>query len=390
MNSHAEATERVRPPVTLPRFGERLHDERSAALVGMALGAMFSICLATGVLSHLIQHPPGWFTWPARPAGFYRVSQGVHVTTGIALIPVVLAKLWIVYPKLFRWPPIDDVADAVERLTLLPLVGGMIFLLFSGTANVALWYPWEFSFPVAHYWATWITVGAMVAHVSAKATIIGRTVRRRQATPEATPTTTTTADRRSFLGAVAAASGTLAVATVGQTFRPLAAISVLGPRDPRVNVQGVPVNKAVGESSGLAEAVASPSYRLVVRGRVDQELSFSREDLLAMPQHTARLPIACVEGWSAEADWTGVRVRDLLAMAGARAGAEVGVESLQQRGSFRASVLNSKHAADRDTLLALKINGEDLHPDHGFPVRLIGPNRPGVQQTKWVAELVVR
>jgi DMSO/TMAO reductase YedYZ molybdopterin-dependent catalytic subunit len=157
-----------------------------------------------------------------------------------------------------------------------------------------------------------------------------------------------------------------------------------------VNVQGVPVNKAVSESAGLAEAVASPAYRLVVRGQVDRELSLTRADLLAMPQHTARLPIACVEGWSADADWTGVRVRDLLAMAGARSGADVDVESLQQRGSFRASVLNPKHAADKDTLLALKINGEDLHPDHGFPVRLIGPNRPGVQQTKWVAELVVR
>ena len=53
-------------------------------------------------------------------------------------IPVVLAKLWIVYPKLFRWPPIDDVADAVERITLLPLVGGMIFLLFSGTATSSM------------------------------------------------------------------------------------------------------------------------------------------------------------------------------------------------------------------------------------------------------------
>ena len=74
-------------PALLPRFGERLHDDRTAALLGIVLGVMFSICLATGVLSHLIQHPPDWFTWPSRPAGFYRVSQGLHVTTGIALIP---------------------------------------------------------------------------------------------------------------------------------------------------------------------------------------------------------------------------------------------------------------------------------------------------------------
>ncbi len=387
MSAAADTGETRPAPAVIPRFGERLHDERTAALLGIALGVMFTVCLATGLLSHLIQHPPAWFTWPSRPAGFYRVSQGVHVTTGIALIPVVLAKLWVVYPHLFAWPPVKDLAHAVERLTLLPLVGGMIFLLFSGTANVALWYPWEFSFPVAHYWATWITLGAIVAHVTAKASIVRRSVGRPRGNSREPAATN---DRRSFLGAVAAASGTLVLATVGQTFRPLQAISVLGPRDPRVNVQGVPVNKAVSESTGLAEAVASPDYRLVVRGAVERELSLTREELRALPQHTARLPIACVEGWSAEADWTGVRVRDLLAMAGADTGVEVGVESLQQRGSFRASTLNPKHAADRDTLLALQINGEDLHPDHGFPVRLIGPNRPGVQQTKWVSELVVR
>jgi len=41
-------------------------------------------------------------------------------------------------------------------------------------------------------------------------------------------------------------------------------------------------------------------------------------------------------------------------------------------------------------LLALRIGDEPLHIDHGFPVRLISPNNPGVMQTKWVARLVVR
>ena len=48
-----------------------------------------------------------------------------------------------------------------------------------------------------------------------------------------------------------------------------------------------------------------------------------------------------------------------------------------------------REGADADTLLALRLNGEPLHLDHGFPVRLIGPNRPGVMQTKWVGRLVV-
>ena len=91
----------ARVPVDFP---SRLHDERTAALLGLALGVGFAVCFATGVLSHLIQHPPGWFSWPPRPAGLYRITQGLHVVTGFALIPVTLAKLWVTYPRLFQRP----------------------------------------------------------------------------------------------------------------------------------------------------------------------------------------------------------------------------------------------------------------------------------------------
>ena len=97
---------------------------KTAAVLGIALGISFTVCFCTGLLSHLIQHPPGWFLWPSRPAGFYRITQGLHVATGIAAIPLLLAKLWTVFPRLFLWPPVENVAHALERLSLLPLVGG--------------------------------------------------------------------------------------------------------------------------------------------------------------------------------------------------------------------------------------------------------------------------
>ena len=52
--------------------------------------------------------------------------------------------------------------------------------------------------------------------------------------------------------------------------------------------------------------------------------------------------------------------------------------------------MNHLQLADPDTLLALEVAGEPLSLDHGFPLRLIGPNRPGVLQTKWVTQVVVR
>ena len=102
------------------------------------------------------------------PAGLYRVTQGLHVVTGFAAIPLLLAKLWVVHPRLVEWPPARSVLHAVERLALVPLVGGAAFLLVTGMGNVARWYPWAFFFPRAHFWAAWLTVGGLVVHVGAK------------------------------------------------------------------------------------------------------------------------------------------------------------------------------------------------------------------------------
>ena len=102
------------------------------------------------------------------------------------------------------------------------------------------------------------------------------------------------------------------------------------------------------------------------------------------------LPIACVEGWSDSARWGGVRFADLVRMAGGDDGCEVVVTSLEERGAYRTTTMPPAYARHPDTLLALRIDGEDLHLEHGFPARVIAPNRPGVLQTKWVARLEVR
>jgi hypothetical protein len=367
------------------RFRSPLHETRSAAVLGVALAVTFGTCFVTGLLSHLIQHPPTWFTWPSRPAGVYRVTQGTHVVTGFVSIPLLLAKLWTVFPQFWTWPPVRNVAHAVERLTLIPLVGGSVFLLYSGVANVARFYPYPFFFPTAHYWMAWVTVGAMVSHVGAKAAST-RDALRRSPPPELA--TAPSADRRAFLLGVAATSGLIGLTTIGGTVAPLSPLSVLAQRKPGVGPQGLPVNKTAA-GAGVVTTARDPEYRLVVDGAVRTPLTLTLEELRALASIDAVLPIACVEGWSRSARWTGVPVRDLLARAGADHGASVRVESLQRRGRYDSSTLNHVHAHDPQTLLAYAIAGEALHIDHGFPVRLIGPNRPGVMQTKWVSRLVV-
>ena len=68
------------------------------------MGVAIAVCFVTGLISHFIQHPQPWFYWPTRPVWLYRVTQGLHVISGIAAIPLLVVKLWSVWPKLFERP----------------------------------------------------------------------------------------------------------------------------------------------------------------------------------------------------------------------------------------------------------------------------------------------
>lgn len=368
------------------RFRSPVRDERSAAVLGLALGVSFTVCFATGIVSHLVQDPGSWFHWPARPAGLYRLTQGLHVVTGLMSIPLLLVKLWVVFPKLFEWPPVRSVAHALERLALLPLVGGSLLLLFTGLANINIYRPWAFSFRAGHLAAAWVTIGALVVHIGAKAATTRGAVRRGWH-PDPPPEVTGGLSRRGLLGAAFGSAALVGLLSAGQTVRPLARLALLAPRRPDIGPQGFPVNRTA--ASVDLEQVDRQAYRLVVDGAgLARPLSLTYDDLQAMPQHAATLPIACVEGWSTTQRWEGVRVRDVLARAGVQP-ADAVVHALHESERLRTAPLSAAHATDPDTLLALRVNGEDLAPDHGFPVRLIGPNRPGVHQTKWVGRIEV-
>ncbi|MEU4425767.1 molybdopterin-dependent oxidoreductase [Actinoplanes sp. NPDC024001] len=368
-------------PFRAGAFPSRLRSARLTSLLGVALAAAFGICLLTGVLSHLIQQPPGWFRWPSRPVGLYRVTQGVHVATGLASVPLLGVKLWSVYPRLFSWPPLRGVRHAAQRLSIAALVAAALFQVISGLLNIAHWYaPMPFFFTAGHYWVAWLLTGALLIHIGVKAPVV-REALRRPGTPDS--------DRRQLLLTVGAAAAVITVATVGQTVRPLAAVSLLAPRRPGTGPQGLPVNRTAA-AAGVRDTALDPDYRLILSGP-GRTLRLSLADLEALPQHTAVLPIACVEGWSATGTWSGVRLRDLAGLLGADpARCEAVAESLQAAGRYRTSVVAGAHLDDRLTLVALRLGGEPLALDHGYPARLIAPNRPGVLQTKWLGRITVR
>lgn len=82
-----------------------------------------------------------------------------------------------------------------------------------------------------------------------------------------------------------------------------------------------------------------------------------------------------------------MRLRDVLDLAGVPHGAHLRVVSLETTGIYGSSPVAPPTARDPLTLLATGLDGQQLSLDHGYPLRLIAPDRPGVQQTKWVARI---
>jgi len=378
-------TESLRAVVLHPAdepFPPGAHDSRSAVAIGRWLGIAVAIAFVTGLISHLHQHPLAWLDLPSRPVWGYRVTQGLHVVAGIAAVPLLLAKLWVVYPRLFIWPPVRGLAHAIERALLVPLVAGMLFQLTSGLLNVARWYPWPFFFPRVHYAVAWIVIGSLVAHLAFKAPT-WRRAWRRGGSPAAEDRAAD-AERRALLLATLGSALAVTAATAGQTVPLLRAVSVLAPRDPLDGAQGLAVNRTAA-AAGIRSAAIDPGWRLIVVG--ERPMSFSLAEVMALSHGTVRLPMACVEGWSYTAEWTGVPLRALLEATGVPADVHLRAVSLERDWLYSTSPLNPAQAWDPSTLLAFAVNGEPLALDHGFPLRLIAPNRPGVQQTKWLSRI---
>ncbi|WP_328492137.1 molybdopterin-dependent oxidoreductase [Streptomyces sp. NBC_00414] len=396
-----------RSPLRGPRF---------TSVLGLVLLVGITVLFVTGLASYAAYNPGlspvndktpdkgilGFylFAWPTDPHWLYRLTQGVHVTLGVTLIPVLLAKLWSVVPKLFALPPARSLAHALERISLLLLVGGALFEFVTGVLNVQLDYLFPGSFYPLHFYGAWVFFAAFITHAVLKTPTALRNLRSMrgsQETPEKTHLVSprpdaATVSRRGALWFVGGGSLLLFATTVGRSFDgPLRRTALLAPHggaDPGSGPNGFQINKTAAYAGIAAVETDEDAWRLVVTGRTGT-VRLSRAELLHMPLHSAALPIACVEGWSTSDQWwRGVRLRDLAALVGHDDGPpDVLVESLQRHGAFRRAALRANQVADPRSLLALQVNGEDLSPDHGYPARIIVPAAPGVLNTKWVARM---
>lgn len=193
--------------------------------------------------------------------------------------------------------------------------------------------------------------------------------------------------RRRFLAGVGGASALFGAAALAHAIAPIGPFSLKEPRARAGSPQDVPVNRSARQA-GVTALALDPAWMLQVTSG-DTTRAFTAVDLEELPQRTVMLPIACVEGWTVDASWTGVRLRDLLATVDAPEDSTIRLRSMQQRGAFRATTMPPQYVRDPLTLIALRLNGERLDVDHGYPARVIAPGRPGVLQTKWLSSIEV-
>jgi hypothetical protein len=128
------------------------------------------------------------------------------------------------------------------------------------------------------------------------------------------------------------------------------------------------------------------SYRLLVTGFVEKNVTMTYDDLLTLPAYTEVSYLPCVGGWGFYAKWTGFRVMDLLDIAG--------VKPDGQYAYFKSvdgytTELPLSYLEKNQTLLAYGLNDVTLPADRGFPLQIVANSKYGYKWAKWIVEIDV-
>ncbi|SMQ74242.1 molybdopterin-dependent oxidoreductase [Agreia sp. VKM Ac-1783] len=401
---------------------------RMAVVIGRLLAIAFLLCFGTGLYSHFLQEPEPWMRFSTVPAQLYQVTQGIHIAAGIACFPLILGKLYTIYPQLFQTPPVKSPLHLLERASIALFVGASLVQITIGLLNTYQWYPWKFGFREVHWALSFVVIGSLAIHIAVKLPMIARFWTRNsegtrelrgetaggetsgETAPDAAapvaesapvggitgrifrwidgaPSAEPAVSRRGFVTAVGVSTATVVALTAGQSFAALSPFNIFAPRVKGTGPNALPVNRTAKAAQVLDTAV-SPDWALTISNG-PRTVSLTRAELLALPQTTVELPISCVEGWSQMATWKGVRLRELLNKVGADTAQGLKLTSLEKKGGYRVTQMGPEYAFDASTLVALEVNGDTLDIDHGYPARMIAPGRPGVLQTKWLSKLEV-
>ena len=319
-------------------------------LIGLAL----TVSVVTGFLTLTSNHSP--------------FLGDIHAAASLAVVAVFWWKVWNILGGLRQWRlrPTTTVASVILTVVLIGIV-------FSGVywSNVG---PFNF---LGLSGMTWHGVLAMPAVVFFLGHVLSRTYSVR---------TRYWAERRTFMRTLAAALGGLALWRIGEAAAPLLNLQAADRR--------FTGSYGVGDFTGndfprviwlsdSAPTLDESAWRLRLDGHVGRAVEIDYEGALGY-EDELEATIDCTGGWHSTQRWRGVRLDRLLD----RAGLSDDAASLTVRSATGYERRFSLGEA-RGYLLATHVSGERLSRGHGFPVRLVAPDKRGYDWVKWVTELHV-
>jgi DMSO/TMAO reductase YedYZ molybdopterin-dependent catalytic subunit len=149
-----------------------------------------------------------------------------------------------------------------------------------------------------------------------------------------------------------------------------------------------PVNGEVPQSETYDRLLAAgfAGWRLTVDGLVARPSAFSLGELKRAPVRTQITHQACEEGWSFIAEWTGVPLSYVLNLAGVQPQAKYVVFFPFDENWDSLDMSDAWHS---QTLLAYRMNGQELPAAHGAPLRLRVPRQLGYKSVKYLSRIKV-
>lgn len=127
-------------------------------------------------------------------------------------------------------------------------------------------------------------------------------------------------------------------------------------------------------------------WRLEVTGAVRQPLRLTLDDMQKLPRRTQRVNHYCVEGWTAVAVWSGVRLSELARVAQITSDADY--VDFQSFDSDYHESWDIDSALHPQTLIAYGMDGRWLGANHGAPARLHSPVKLGYKSVKYLTRIV--
>jgi DMSO/TMAO reductase YedYZ molybdopterin-dependent catalytic subunit len=139
--------------------------------------------------------------------------------------------------------------------------------------------------------------------------------------------------------------------------------------------------------TGQMQLLDPASYRLRVTGMVDRPLELTYDEIRCLPKVEASPDLVCPGFFLDRATWAGTPIADILALAQVQKGADTvwffGADGYSKP-------LSLARVLDRANFLAYEWEGQPLPRLHGFPVRVVIPEGPGNEWTKWLVEIKVQ